>query len=90
VSSTRREIHTEEKKEEKIEASILGTGCPANGKFGEDIDQLDNCNNCKQYNSCAAENEEIEKKKRQARQQRMTQESGTENGGRIARRQRGE
>uniref|UniRef100_A0A6M3M3B2 Bacteriophage T4 Gp32 single-stranded DNA-binding domain-containing protein n=1 Tax=viral metagenome TaxID=1070528 RepID=A0A6M3M3B2_9ZZZZ len=49
----RRRMVTEEKSDNP---------CPANGKFGEEIDQLENCKTCKAYNGCADKAEEIEAK----------------------------
>lgn len=46
--------------------------CPAGGTFGEDIDKLENCATCKtHYNECAAKADEIEKERREKREQRM-------------------
>jgi len=36
------------------------SGCPAGGKFGEDIDQLAECNECEIYDRCATRNDELQ------------------------------
>lgn len=43
----------------------LGT-CPLGGKFGEDIDQLEGCNTCAPYDSCALRAEELKQKEGRA------------------------
>jgi len=45
--------------------------CPYGGSFGEDIDKLEQCEECKLYNSCAEEADLIEEEKKEARRKKI-------------------
>lgn len=60
------------------------SNCPQNGKFGEDIDQLEGCNSCEIYDKCALRVEEL-KEKASSQNTGISQTSNTI-GGRLRRR----
>lgn len=61
-SGRSRSRRQESKKDEPAEDECLGGGI-----FGEDIDQLDYCNDCEVYDDCAARADEIEEEKKARR-----------------------
>ena len=54
--STRREERARQR-----QAQTSKNPCPANGKFGEDVDKWDNCRQCESYDPCADEFDRLEK-----------------------------
>lgn len=75
---------SEDRQENK---SVDSSNCPANGKFGEDIDKLEPCGKCKAYDKCAAEADKIALKLKAERDaKRAASETGSEASGRRLRR----
>lgn len=66
TSHRRRHRTTKEEPKEEKEETTKGDDslddvvtCPEGGKFGEDIDQLEGCNECEVYDKCALQNDKL-------------------------------
>jgi hypothetical protein len=68
----------ENEKSSRVSANESQNSCPSGGSFGIDIDQLEGCGPCKEYNACAEEADKIEAKKKELRQQRLVSNSEKE------------
>jgi len=64
---------TESLRPEETEQKKIVEGCPHGGMFGESIDQLDTCGECKVYDKCAFENDVISARRKAERDAKRTQ-----------------
>lgn len=65
------EVKEEAKTEVEESPTAVAGDCPSGGTFGQDLDRLDHCNDCQNYDACIHEADRLEdelKKRREERQ----------------------
>jgi len=65
-TDSRRGSRGKEKEEETVEVQATATECPNGYRFGQDINQEDECNECKVWDDCAKKADEIREEKEKA------------------------